>query len=287
MEESKDDCGTKAFVKGLTLGVTRILESLPGVQDVKFVPREPAERHRLLSWEQRHNCILPDDLKDFYLTLDGFHLTWSAKFEGISVPVGSMVINSLSYLKFLSENSLYSLPNAPTLMDLEAESDGEGMDNHPEKPHFDYRSRIFELDSCSGNGKVCLVYKKTQPGVLAKQCEVWFLDRALYWHFLTDSFTAYYRIMITHLGLPEWQYRFTSYGPGPRAKQWSCLYQPLTSTCELQTGVSALNQFDPNKAFRSKTKPQVSKKKPPTQHIGAPQKTTVASTVGRITAPRK
>jgi len=76
---------------------------------------------------------------------------------------------------------------------------------------------IFELDPCNGNGKVCLVYKRGKPA-LAQDAEIWFLDRALYWHFLTDSFTAYYRLLITHLGLPQWQYAFTSYGISPQAK---------------------------------------------------------------------
>ena len=53
---------------------------------------------------------------------------------------------------------------------------------------------------------------------LAQDTEIWFLDRALYWHFLTDTFTAYYRLLITHLGLPQWQYAFTSYGISPQAK---------------------------------------------------------------------
>ena len=37
-------------------------------------------------------------------------------------------------------------------------------ENQPEKPHFDSRSVIFELDPCNGNGKVCLVYKRGKPG---------------------------------------------------------------------------------------------------------------------------
>lgn len=37
-------------------------------------------------------------------------------------------------------------------------------DHQLEKPHFDCRSAIFELDSCNGNGKVCLVYKNGKPG---------------------------------------------------------------------------------------------------------------------------
>lgn len=131
----------------------------------------------------------------------------------------------------------------------------------PAAPHFDARSRIFELDSCGGNGKVCLVYKNCTPGALfiyaicfegyvqfflyvklnvafcimlvcgflffvflfflglvAQQNEIWFLDRSLCWHFLTATFTAYYRLMITHFGLPEWQYSYTPYGPSPQAK---------------------------------------------------------------------
>lgn len=39
-----------------------------------------------------------------------------------------------------------------------------GNEEQPEKPHFDCRSVIFELDSCNGNGKVCLVYKHGKPG---------------------------------------------------------------------------------------------------------------------------
>ncbi|XP_041095012.1 uncharacterized protein LOC121306990 isoform X4 [Polyodon spathula] len=41
----------KGFVDRLTLGITRILESRPGVTVVKFVQKEPAERHVILSWE--------------------------------------------------------------------------------------------------------------------------------------------------------------------------------------------------------------------------------------------
>lgn len=40
------------------------------------------------------------------------------------------------------------------------------------EPHFDSRSRIFELDSCGGNGKVCLVYKNCTAGVLVAFAKV-------------------------------------------------------------------------------------------------------------------
>ncbi|KAL6111796.1 tpgs2 [Pungitius sinensis] len=270
MEETKGNLTFKGVAERLTLGITRILENMPGVVDVRFVEREPAEKRSLLSWEQKNTCILPEDLRDFYLTTDGSTLTWSVKLDNECVPLGSMRINSVASLcPLLQPVSLFSLPNAPSLADLDWEEDNTESGNAPAAPHFDSRSRIFEIDSCGGNGKVCLVYKSCTPGVVAQHSEIWFLDRSLCWHLMTATFTSYYRLMITHLGLPEWQYAFTPYGPSPQAKQWASLYQPLTFTNELKladpAGDSHLNKLDPTKAFKGKAKAPVPKKKQSTQ----------------------
>uniref|UniRef100_A0ACB8EP66 Tubulin polyglutamylase complex subunit 2 n=2 Tax=Sphaerodactylus townsendi TaxID=933632 RepID=A0ACB8EP66_9SAUR len=214
--------------------------------------------------------------------MDGFHMTWNVKMDDNPMPLGSMTINSISKLNRLGTAPAYTLPNAPTLADLEDTDEEEGFRtnvfislsnppekgnrDHPEKPHLDSRSLIFELDPCGGNGKVCLVYKNTKP-VVAPDSEIWFLDRALYWHFLTKTFTAYYRLLITHLGLPQWQYAFTSYGISPQAKQWFNMYKPITvNTAQLSSEEEAfVNKLDPNKVFRSKNKTPVLKKKLPSQ----------------------
>ncbi|KAM9757916.1 tubulin polyglutamylase complex subunit 2 [Menidia menidia] len=272
MEETKDSMVYKGVAERLTLGITRILDNMPGVVDVRFAEREPAEKRSLLSWEQKNTCILPEDLRDFYLTTDGFTLTWNVKLDNECVPLGCMMVNSVARLcPLLQPVSLFSLPNAPSLADLdwEGSSPGSGLEHAPAAPHFDARSRIFELDSCGGNGKVCLVYKNCTPGVVAQKSEIWFLDRALCWHFLTATFTSYYRLMITHLGLPEWQYAFTPYGPSPQAKQWASLYQPLTFSSEPNqidpAGDPFINKLDPTKAFKGKTKAPAPKKKQSTQ----------------------
>ncbi|XP_011359728.1 tubulin polyglutamylase complex subunit 2 isoform X2 [Pteropus medius] len=216
---------SKPHLEKLTLGITRILESSPGVTEVTILEKAPAERHMISSWEQKNNCVLPEDVKNFYLMTNGFHMTWSVKLDA--------------------------------------------SENQPEKPHFDSRSVIFELDSCNGNGKVCLVYKKGKPA-LAKDTEIWFLDRALYWHFLTETFTAYYRLLITHLGLPQWQYAFTNYGISPQAKQWFNMYKPITYSTNLLTEEtdSFVNRLDPSRVFKSKNKILVPKKKGPVQPAG-------------------
>ncbi|KAL8204168.1 UNVERIFIED_CONTAM: Tubulin polyglutamylase complex subunit 2, partial [Gekko kuhli] len=216
----------------------------------------------------KNGCVLPEDLKNFYLMMDGFHMTWSIKMDDNPMPLGSMTINSISKLNRLGAAPAYSLPSAPTLADLEDtdEEEEKGNKDQPEKPHLDSRSLIFELDPCGGNGKVCLVYKNTEP-VVAPDSEIWFLDRALYWHFLTKTFTAYYRLLITHLGLPQWQYAFTSYGISPQAKQWFNMYKPITvNTAQLSSEADTfVNKLDPNKVFKSKNKTPVLKKKLPSQ----------------------
>ncbi|XP_054640596.1 tubulin polyglutamylase complex subunit 2 isoform X2 [Dunckerocampus dactyliophorus] len=268
MEGTKESVAFKSVAERLTLGITRILENMPGVVDVRLAEKEPAEKRSLLSWEQKNNCILPEDLRDFYLTTDGFTLTWNVKLDNECVPLGLMTIHSVGKLRPLVQpTSLFSLPNAPSLADLDWDDScseyvlGKG----PPPPHFDSRSCIFELDSCGGNGKVCLVYKNSSPGVVAQHSEIWFLDRSLCWHFLTATFSSYYRLMITHLGLPEWQYSFTPYGPSPHAK-WASLYQPLTFRNDLSlsdsVGDSHLNKLDPIKAFKAKAKVPTPKKKP-------------------------
>ncbi|CAB0002074.1 unnamed protein product [Nesidiocoris tenuis] len=151
------------FHDHLTLGLTRTLRDLPGVQNVILEEREPCEKSLLNSWEQRHSCILPFDLKNFYLSTDGFQLTWCF-------------------------------------------SNGE-------RPVFRSTCKIFELDTCRDVASVCLVYveHKITPSI-------WLLDRSLEWHFLSPSFTQYFRMMLVYQGLPEWQYNMTSIGLAPWAE---------------------------------------------------------------------
>ena len=58
----------------------------------------------------------------------------------------------------------------------------------------------------------------TRPGIPAQHPQVWFMDRSLEFHFLADSFLGYYRLMLIHWGLNQWQYAFTDVGLSPQAK---------------------------------------------------------------------
>ncbi|XP_043834537.1 tubulin polyglutamylase complex subunit 2-like isoform X4 [Dromiciops gliroides] len=224
---------TKPHLEKLTLGITRILEASPGVTKVRIMEKEPAERHMIASWELKNDCVMPEDLKNFYLMTNGFHMVWSVKLDDQPVPLGCLVINSIANLTQLTQSAMYTLPNSPTLEDLDDEEDE-----------------------------------------VAKESKIWFLDRALYWHFLTDSFTAYYRLLITHLGLPQWQYAFTNYGVSPQAKQWFNMYKPITYNTPVLPEETDyfINKLDPSKVFKNKTKTSAPTKRGGTPHPPGSQK---------------
>ena len=81
-------------------------------------------------------------------------------------------------------------------------------------------------------------------GVTTSQPEIWFLDRSLEWSYLASSFMDYFRMMIVHLGLPLWQYLFTSTGLSPETKVGGISY------CEC--GILAGNYTPPHLATTSR-----------------------------------
>ncbi|KAK3098945.1 hypothetical protein FSP39_024541 [Pinctada imbricata] len=266
MTASEDLVRTRSLLEQLNIGVIKYLEKKTGVTKVDLEQRGPADRHAVLMWEQRNTCMLPDDLKNFYMTNDGFRLTWSIKMDNGPIQLGKLHINRVNQLIRVGGNQATSHVN-PTLADLEGDSDLEDEVSGLEKPTFDNRCKIFELDPCDGYGKVCLVFKENRSGGNDPKVEIWFLDRALRWHFLTDSFMAYYRLMLMHLGLPQWQYGLTDIGLSQQAQQWFNMYAStrleLDKEIPCDSGVGSgstppTSQLDINKVFKGKT----DKKKP-------------------------
>ncbi|BES90501.1 Hypothetical protein NTJ_03309 [Nesidiocoris tenuis] len=237
------------FHDHLTLGLTRTLRDLPGVQNVILEEREPCEKSLVNSWEQRHSCILPFDLKNFYLSTDGFQLTWCfSNGAGEEIPIGKLHINSLAKLRRLAgiNGTLGDMENGPCLLDL----DPLVPKNQNERPVFRSTCKIFELDTCRDVASVCLVYveHKITPSI-------WLLDRSLEWHFLSPSFTQYFRMMLVYQGLPEWQYNMTSIGLAPWAEQLMYTFTPhLHSPPPLRKYLCSLEvQLDPS-IFKIKSK---------------------------------
>lgn len=209
----------------ITLGVLESLEQHSEVTDVRMMDQEPAEPLVIDAWEQKYMCKLPAELKNFYQMTNGILIQWSITFKGGIIQLGRIEVNPLASLKRLAVSTAGKGFNEPSFLDIESEED-EFDEEGRSIPHFDERNRIYELDGCSGNGKVCLVYKELKAGFTISKPEIWFLDRSLRWWFLSGNFVNYFRMMMIHLGLPNWQYIFTDHGLSPEAKFWFSLYAP-------------------------------------------------------------
>jgi hypothetical protein len=58
------------------------------------------------------------------------------------------------------------------------------------------------------------------------KASVWFQDLACKWHYVSPSFTHYFRLMVVHLGIIGWQYAYTDIGLDNVTRQWMRLYCP-------------------------------------------------------------
>ncbi|XP_073941487.1 tubulin polyglutamylase complex subunit 2 [Choristoneura fumiferana] len=223
-----------SFYENITLGVTKLLESDPRICNVSVERRTPCDRVALSTWEQRHSAILPEDLRNFYASSDGFWLTWHYKYSADQIlPVGSIRVNSL--------NELFLSPALKDLLDFSFTRQNTGP-----RPVLNTKSKVFELDSCRTIGKVCLVYTNGA-------WSVWLATREGAWGWLADSFTHYFRMSLVHLGLPGWQAAFANLPLIPWAEQLFLLLAPHLlekvgneNTLATTASETGLNHIDPN-----------------------------------------
>uniref|UniRef100_A0A1B6LEW4 Knr4/Smi1-like domain-containing protein n=1 Tax=Graphocephala atropunctata TaxID=36148 RepID=A0A1B6LEW4_9HEMI len=249
-----------SFYENICLGLTKLLENTPGVQGIELEKRLPCERMLISSWEQRHLCSLPEDLRQFYSSTDGFRLIWNFEYAGEVLPIGNLRINSIAELKRLAGVKNSGDAECPNLLDIEICNQSEPRSP---KPNFGSKCKIFELDPCQNVAKVCLVYMEKPEGDTRKEePKIWLLDRSYEWHFLADNFTQYFRMMLVHQGLPQWQFRFTPMGLTPWAEQMMFMICPhLLADQEVKSPRfdPSLNQIDPS-IFKTRNKSSKQKK---------------------------
>ncbi|XP_065354071.1 tubulin polyglutamylase complex subunit 2 [Cloeon dipterum] len=233
MASQEEESFQNFFTESLTLGLVKLLEETPGVQGVEMTRYNPCDRMVLTSWEQRYNCTLPKDLKNFYFASDGFKLIWNYEYSGEVLPIGNMKISKVSELRRIGGFKPQEDADVLTPLDVEMCQRQRTNFRHP-VPNIGSKCKLFELDGCQGLGKVCLVYQQPHPRKdimpgdpsLVEQPTIWLLDRCFDWHFIADDFTTYFRMMLVHKGLPQWQFKFTPIGLTPWAEQFFALLAP-------------------------------------------------------------
>lgn len=202
-QQASDD----AFYENLTLGLIKVLSSIPRITCINYDKRNPAERNNVNAWESRHNVNLPPDMKSFYLCTDGFCLFWSYEYSANDVKrVGKIHIPHLIQITLLREN-LESIMAAPGNQNQTKPSTNDAIPPLA----LTTKSKVFELSSILDMAKVVMLYEtpESTPRIYLLELE------SLKLQFLADTFSEYLRMAIAHLGLPYWELCFSTCCPLP------------------------------------------------------------------------
>lgn len=97
-----DKVSIDSFYGNILLGVFEILKKNHRVKDVQLQRKEPLKFNCVTYWEATNGCELPKDLKNFYLSTNGFSFTWKYRFGPEVLPVGAISICSFENLILLT-----------------------------------------------------------------------------------------------------------------------------------------------------------------------------------------
>ena len=54
------------------------------------------------------------------------------------------------------------------------------------------------------------------------------------WYYIANTFTDYFRVMVMHLGIPNWQYAFTQCGLDQQTLQWFRFFIPERLSIDIE-----------------------------------------------------
>ncbi|KAJ3192157.1 Tubulin polyglutamylase complex subunit 2 [Irineochytrium annulatum] len=202
-------------------------------------PLDPQDRQSSLPMQHGHSqsmrrtsqhpvCqsrILPPDLIALYSISDGLSVQWSVRFGNDVILLGCLHVNSLERLARVDTPHLG--PAKVTADKISKPEEGAtprpltpsyGQQQQPRKagriptslkgvPHPP--GPAYLLQDIPNHGKVCLCCPP-----YPKQHSVWFQNTSGAWYCLASSFSAYFRMMVSHLGVTGWQSGMTETGMG-------------------------------------------------------------------------
>lgn len=192
----------------ISLNVIGFLENHIGISDVDFVERSGVAEMSITKWEEENAPFqLPDDYKAFLQISDGLSLTWRITKGDMSIPLGNMHLNKLRDIKKIKGEKF-------SFSRIGQADDDDSSEEEKEDP-ADQDIHAFDIDSDVKNGRLALLYRGNN-----QKPQVWFQDLSCHWFYIANTFTDYFRLMIMHLGIPNWQYAFTKAGLDPQTLHW-------------------------------------------------------------------
>ncbi|KAJ3006371.1 Tubulin polyglutamylase complex subunit 2 [Thoreauomyces humboldtii] len=217
-----------AAVSAVTSNLITYLETCPSVTGIKTSSNPPLTPSELKMWTRLHSPHrLPSDVIALLHMTDGLKVQWSVQNPCLkslantasnqtprpAIDVGCVEINSLKAWRRFEEG------RPPGI--------------------------AFVIHSAAPYGQVCMVFVPTCPApasadastgtsaAVAPAPSVFPATKpAIYmyaqgtgtWHFLASSFSAYFRMLVVHLGIKGWQMGWTDVGMSQATMDWLGMY---------------------------------------------------------------
>ncbi|CAH1275915.1 unnamed protein product [Diabrotica balteata] len=208
-----DKVSEDSFYENLLLGLSKVLEKSPYISNLSLKRFSGLRQIDIRTWEHNNGISLPEDLKAFYSSTNGFLYSYDFSYEienqeKKNVRQGKIEINPL--------NDVLRIYGYETKNTAQIEKVGTKL-----KLVLSKDSKVFELCSIDENAKLVLVYINTYSNPT-----IWLYTISMVFNYLADDFTTYFRRCIAHLGIPCWQYIASSRGLPEWAKEIFLLLAP-------------------------------------------------------------
>jgi tubulin polyglutamylase complex subunit 2 len=155
---------------------------------------------------------------------DGLSLNWKIKKNDQIFSLGQMHLNKLRDIKRIKgEHFKFS--------SLAGDDSSDEDDSNEESKDIG----AFDIDTKVKNGRLALIYRNNKPS----KPQIWVQDLSCNWYYIANTFTDYFRLMIMHLGLPNWHYAFTEVGLDPQTLQWFRFLSPERLAIDIENRKNA------------------------------------------------
>ena len=179
MRQSKEDL--------LFLGLIPYIESLTGVVEVSWSQSKSASAQTISNFEQTNQVILPRDYVNFLMQTDGICLKWISSLYSSDDALGVIQINELAETSRNAFGSRFQ--------------------------------DAFSIQNCGPFGSVYMTIPSRSSSTAAETGDayassdtgIYFLDKESGdWIYITSSFSNYFRLMVSCLGIKGWQLGYKS-----------------------------------------------------------------------------
>ncbi|XP_018563934.1 tubulin polyglutamylase complex subunit 2 [Anoplophora glabripennis] len=190
-----DKVSEDSFYENLLLGLSKVLEKSPCISNISLKRFPGVRQIDIRAWEHNNSVILPEDLRAFYSSTNGFLYTYDFSYDYNSTENADTLIREGS-IKINGLNEIERIYGYETKNVAQIEQYGKNY-----MLVLSRESKVFELAAVDNYAKVVLVYINTY-------CipSIWLYSSPMSFNYLAEDLTTYFRMCLAHLGIPCWQY---------------------------------------------------------------------------------